>query len=138
MNWPPAIAAGLSGVVGALLVILLTPGLQHHFWRRQRRAELMLRTVEAVNTLTARFIQQWIAANGAKQEYRPTLEWYESFSATEGAVKCLFATDTYKMFKSLENRIEPDLGAIDSRYPNVNAFIEARDAALQALYSEVI
>jgi hypothetical protein len=53
-------------------------------------------------------------------------------------VKSLFAAETYRMFKTFENRIEPNLGTIDSPYPNVNAFIEARDAAVKALYSEVI
>lgn len=124
--------------MGSLLAIFATPVLQHHFWKRQRRAELQLRTVETVNTLTAQFIQQWIAANGAKQAYHPASEWYENFSAAEAAVKALFAADTYKMFKNLEKRIEPNLGTIDRPYPNVNAFIEARDAAVKALYDEVI
>ena len=88
--------------------------------------------------MTAQFIQQWIAANGAKQEYHPASEWYEDFSSAEAAVKALFAADTYRMFKNLENRIEPNLGTIDSPYPNVNAFIKARDAAVKALYREVI
>ncbi len=66
------------------------------------------------------------------------MEWYESFSAAEAVVKALFAADTYRMFKNFENRIEPNLGTIDSPYPNVSAFIEARDAAVKALYGEVI
>ena len=138
MNWPSVITAGLSSLMGSLLAIFATPALQHHFWKRQRRAELKLRTVETVVTVTAKFIQQWIAASGAKQQYSPALEWYENFSAVEATVKALFAAETYRMFKTMENRIEPNLGAIDSQYPNVNAFIEARDAAVKALYSEVI
>lgn len=138
MNWGSIFAAGLGSILGSLLTIFATPLLQHHFWKRQRRAELKLRTVETVNTLTAQFIQQWLAANGAKQKYHPDLEWYESFSAVEAVVKALFADDTYRVFKNLEKRVDPDLGTIDSPHPNVNAFIEARDAAVKALYSEVI
>jgi hypothetical protein len=41
--------------------------LQHHFWKRQRRAELKLRTIETVITLTTQFIQQWMAADGANK-----------------------------------------------------------------------
>jgi len=124
--------------MGSLLAIFATPALQHNFWKRQRRAELKLKTAETINTLTSQFIQQWIAANGTKQKYRPTLEWYESFSAVDAAVKALFTVETYGVFKLVETKIGPDLGTFDSPYPNVNAFIEARDAAVKALYSEVI
>lgn len=124
--------------MGSLLAIFATPVLQHHFWKRQRRAELQLGTIKTVNTLTAQFIQQWIAANGVKQEYHPTSEWYEDFSAAGAEVKALFAVDTHRMFKNLEKRIAPDLGTVGSPYPDVNAFIAARDAAVKALYSEVI
>jgi hypothetical protein len=125
-------------LLGSLLAIFATPVLQHHIWKRQRRAELKLKTIETVNRLIAAFIQQWIAANGAKQEWRPALAWYEEFSAAEAAVKSLFGDDAYKAFKNLEKKIEPNLGTVDSPYPNVNAFIDARDAAIKELYSEVI
>jgi hypothetical protein len=77
MNWTAIITAGLSSLFGSLLEIVATPTLQHHFWRRQRRAELKLKTVEVVNTLANRFIQQWIAADFRKERYKPTLDWYE-------------------------------------------------------------
>ena len=138
VNWPSILTVGLSSLMGSLLAIFATPILQHHIWKRQRRAELKLKTVDTVNTLTAEFIQQWISANGASQEYSPALAWHERFSAAEAAVKSLFADDTYKVFKNLQNRIEPKLGTIGSPYPNVNAFIDARDVAMKALYNEVI
>jgi hypothetical protein len=65
---------GLSGFFGSLLAIIATPTLQHHFWRRQRRAELKLKTVEAINILTNQFIQRWIAANFKKDRHHPILE----------------------------------------------------------------
>jgi hypothetical protein len=52
-----------------------TPSLQHYFWRRQQKAALKLKTIEAVNMLTAQFIQRWIDADGKKQRYSPPLEW---------------------------------------------------------------
>ena len=38
------ISAG-SAIFGSLLAIFLTPRLQHHFWTRQRRAELRRETI---------------------------------------------------------------------------------------------
>jgi len=113
--------------------------LQHHFWKRQRRAEIKLKAIETIATFTSRFIQQWIAANGAGQQYHPTLEWFEDFSAAEAVVKALFERETYDAFKNLEKRVDPELGTdIANQVLNVNAFIEARDKAMEALYSEVI
>jgi hypothetical protein len=115
------------------------PLLQHHFWKRQRRAEIKLKAIETIATFTSRFIQQWIAANGAGQQYHPTLEWFEDFSAAEAVVKALFERETYDAFKNLEKRVDPELGTdIANQVLNVNAFIEARDKAMEALYTEVI
>jgi hypothetical protein len=139
VSWPSIIAAGVSGVTGSLLAIFATPVLQHHFWKRQRRAELKLKTIETVNTLTAQFIQQWIAANGAKENYQPASDWYEKFSAADGDVKALFKAETYKVFKDLEERVDPTLGSdISNPILNVNGFVEARDTAVKAMYCEVI
>ena len=56
----------------------------------------------------------------------------------DAAVKALFTVETYEVYKHLETKTGPELGPFDSPYPNVNAFIVARDAAVKALYSEVI
>src|SRR5918994_7077866 len=45
--------APLIGIASALLAIVLTPTLQHYFWRRQRHAERQLAIIEEVNTLAA-------------------------------------------------------------------------------------
>ena len=136
MNWTPIITAGVSSLFGSLLAIVVTPTLQHYFWRRQRRAELKLKTIEVVNTLTSRFIQQWIAAD-LKERYKPDLVWHEEFSAAEAAVKALFGKTTHQIFKDLKKRIDPDLGGVGP-HPSVHDFIEARDAAVKALYKEVV
>ena len=139
VNWPSVITAGLSGLIGSLLAIFATPWLQHHFWKCQRRAEVKLRTVEIVNALTSQFIQQWIATGHANAAYQSTLEWYEKFSAAEADVKALFGAETYKVFKNLENRVDPALGTdIANPILNVNAFVQATDAAVKALYREII
>lgn len=54
-------------------------------------------------------------------------------------MKALFERETYDAFKNLEKRVDPELGTdIANQVLNVNAFIEARDKAMEALYSEVI
>ena len=139
VNWSSIFAAGLGSILGSLLTIFATPLLQHHLWKRQRRAEIKLKAIETIATFTSNFIQQWIAANGAGQQYHPTLEWFEEFSATEAVVKALFEPETYEAFKNLEKRVDPKLGTcITNEILNANAFIEARDKAMKALYSEVI
>jgi hypothetical protein len=45
--------APLIGIASALLTILLTPTLQHYFWRRQKCAERQLAIIDEVRTLTA-------------------------------------------------------------------------------------
>jgi hypothetical protein len=84
------------------MAIVATPTLQHDFWRRPRRAELKLKTVEAVNTLTSQFIQRWIAADFKKERYQPALDWYEEFSTAEAVVKALFRKSTYQSVQVLQ------------------------------------
>lgn len=139
VNWGSIFAAGLGSILGSLLTIFATPLLQHHFWKRQRRPEIKLEAIETIAALTSKFIQQWIAANGAEQQYHPNLEWFEGFSAADAVVKALLEPETYEAFKNLEKRVDPELGTdIANRFLNVNAFIEARDKAMKALYREVI
>jgi hypothetical protein len=139
VNWGSIFAAGLGSILGSLLAIFATPLLQHYFWKRQRRAEIKLKAIETITTFTSKFIQQWISANGAGQQYHPTLEWFENFSAAEAVVRALFEPETYEAFKNLEKRVDPELGTnISNQILNANAFIEARDKAMKALYSEVI
>ena len=127
MNWSSIFTAGLSSILGSLLTILATPSLQHYFWKHQQRAALKLKTIEAVNTLSAQFIQRWIEADGRKERYAPPLQWYEEFSAIEGPVKALFKAETYTAYKNLEKRVDPDLGTdIKNSLLNVDEFIKAR------------
>jgi hypothetical protein len=54
-------------------------------------------------------------------------------------VKALFKDETYKMFKKLEDRIDPYLGTtITNPILNAADFTVVRDVAMKALYSEVI
>jgi hypothetical protein len=63
----------------------------------------------------------------------------EEFSAVDASVKALFTDETYAAFKNLEKRVDPELGTdISNAIHNADSFIQARDAAVKALYSEVI
>jgi len=106
-------------------------------WRRERRAELQLELIDSLNTLTSQYLQNFIADPG----HVPNLEWFTSFSATDAAVKALFHRDTYAEFKKLEILIGPGMGEPgEPLHPLVASerFVQARDAALKAMYDTVI
>jgi len=103
-------------------------------WQRERRAELQLKAIDAVNTLTSRHVQNFIA----DPKFAPDLEWFSSFCAASATVKALFDDATYSKFKKLEILIEPGLGSESGPTFAVLQFIEVRDDALKAMYSQVI
>jgi hypothetical protein len=78
-----------------------------------------------------------MAAESKKEQPRPASDWHEEFCSTGAAVRALFTKNTYQTFRELEKKIDPDLGDVGP-YPSVHAFIEARDATINALYNEVI
>jgi len=105
--------------------------ISNDMWRRERKSDLQLKTIESVSVLTTDFIQRSIADSG----YRPNVEWFSAFSVTDGAIKALFDDDIYAAFKALEIVIGPR-GSNDTFA--VYEFIEKRDAAIKAMYSFVL
>jgi hypothetical protein len=103
-------------------------------WQRERRAELQLKAIDAVNILTSQHVQNFIADS----KFTPSLEWYSSFSVTSATVKALFDNATYAKFKKLEILIAPGLGSESGPTFAVWQFIEVRDDALKAMYGQVI
>jgi hypothetical protein len=106
-------------------------------WQRERRAELQLKLIDSVNELISDYLQRSIA----DAQYEPTLEWFSSFSAVDAAVKALFDVKTYATFKNLEIRIAPGMneGVQPKNLLGASVqFVEARDAALKAMYGQVI
>jgi hypothetical protein len=131
-----ALIAAASSIIGSLLTIWLTPRLQHHFWKFQRRDDLRLAAINEFNRLTSDFVTEYIAA---PTMYRPSAEWFKAFSALSGNVKALFSDWGFVAFKAVEvmiGRGTPGLGALGNK--TANDFADARDAALRALYGEVI
>jgi hypothetical protein len=132
-----AFVAGLVGGLGSsLLTIFLTPRLQHHFWKLQRREELRLVVINEFNGLRAEFLTGYIAA---PTTYAPSADWHKAFTALSSNIKTLFSDGAFVAFKAAEVMIgpgKPGLGALGQQ--TANDFVEARDAALRALYREVI
>jgi hypothetical protein len=104
--------------------------ISNEMWRRERKAEAQLKTIDAVNTLTTDFLQRSIA----DQDYRPDVEWFSAFGVADAAVKALFDDEAYKAFKALEVLIgKPGIGEIAGAWE----FAETRNTALKALYHQV-
>ena len=61
---PPAFitasAAFVSGILGTLLTIFVTPRLQHYFWKRQKREGIRLTAGTEVNRLAAEFKSDYL------------------------------------------------------------------------------
>ena len=61
----PLVVAGISAgsaILASLLTIVLTPALQHYFWKRQRRDDLRFATASEVNRVASEFITRYLAA----------------------------------------------------------------------------
>ena len=125
-----------SALLATLLTIFLTPRLQHHFWKYQRRAELRLTATDEINNLAAEFITKYREAERTgNHNFIPSIEFFQSFDAAEAKVKALFSTQTFQVFKNMEVMIGPHLGPKGKR--TVDDFIQARDATMRSLYKEI-
>jgi hypothetical protein len=131
-----ALVAAGAAILGSLLTIFLTPQLQHYFWRKQRGDELRLAAIDELNRLAAEFLNGHIATTPAT--FRPSAEWFKAFSMLDAKIKVFFPKK-YKEFKTLEELIPGTAGGLGPMgKQGVHDFVEARDAALRALYEEVI
>jgi hypothetical protein len=134
-----ALVSAASSVVGALLTIWLTPRLQHHFWKYQRRDELRLAAINEFNRLAAEFLTGHISATAAGTNDTPADKWFTEFMAAGATIRALFSEAGFAAFKAVEVMIgsgPPGLGPRGNK--TVDDFVKARDAALRSLYSEVV
>jgi hypothetical protein len=133
--WTNPLTIALVAAGSSLLTMLVAPWLQHHFWRYQQRAELRLAAINEFTRLTSDFITDFISD---EKNYKPAPDWWKAFSTLGSNIKTLFSEATYRAFKTLEEMIGPGPGLGPQGKKSVNDFVEARDAALRALYAEVI
>src|SRR6266851_2953452 len=121
-----ALVAAGSSILGSLLTIWLTPRLQHHLWKRQRRDDLRLAAINEFNRLTSDFVTEYIAAPAT---YKPSLDWHKAFSALSANINALFTFEGFAAFKNVEVMVgpgTPGLGPLG----NATNFVDSRDAAL--------
>jgi len=124
------VAAGAS----LLTIFLLTPWLQRHLWRKQRRDELRLATINEFNRLTSEFLTGFL---DAPETYKPTLEWFAAYNVVGGNIYALFfSRRTAEACSKVGVMIGPGLGPEGKQ--TADDFVKARNAALRALYQEVI
>jgi hypothetical protein len=107
-------------------------------WQRERRSDLQLKAIDTVNVRTSEFIQSVMRSVNDNAVYWPTNEWFSAFDVAGATVKALFDQETYAVFQNLEKRIgqNPKVGGWTT-FP-VNEFVEAREAAINAMYRQVI
>jgi len=131
-----ALVSAGSSVMASLLTIWLTPRLQHYFWKRQRLDDLRLDAINEFNRLAAEFLFEY---SSAPQTYKPSAEWFKTFLALISNIKARFSEKAFSAFKTMEVLIgpgTPGLGPEGNK--TISDFVEARDAALRALYAEVV
>jgi hypothetical protein len=132
-----ALVAAGAAVLGSLLTIFLTPWLQRHFWRKQRRDELRLETIYELKRLAAEFQHGHM---DAPVTFRPSATWWKTFIMLDADIKSLFPDRVYVAFKGFEALTGPSKygGLGPEGRQNIHDFVKARDAVIRALYSEVI
>ncbi len=124
------VAGTLAGIVGSLLTIFLAPRIQHSFWKRQRSEELRLAAINDFNRLTNDFL--------AWELYRHPIsrpEWFAAMNTAAATIGVLFSHQAWLAVQAVDHMIKPGL-VLDPT--ERGKFVEARDAALRALYREVI
>jgi len=120
-----------SAVIATLLTLFLTPRLQHYFWKRQRREELRLATIQEINRLTSEFITNHIA----DPAYAPSREFFQGLQIASADLRALFSSRAWRAFREMEAMIGSNLGGDEGHTPA--DFIAARDRTLRVLYQEV-
>lgn len=122
----------LIGVASTLITLFLSPRLQHYFWGHQRISELRLRVLERLNSLAAEFLYNYLK----NSDFQPDDQFYRSLMILTADIKILFSQQAFDRFKELEVMIGPNLGPTGKG--SIGAFIDARDAALRAIYAEAV
>jgi hypothetical protein len=125
-----------SGVVSTLLTIILSPRLQHHFWTRQRSAELRVEVANKVNEEAGDFI----TGHGMFEDYSLSFQQLATMQVVEGQVKALFSDESVKSYMQMQRLIAAKAGRSRGLGPEgkstIDDFLMARDAALRDLYKE--
>ena len=129
--WTHPLTVALVAISSSLLTIFLTPRLQHHFWKYQRCDELRLEAINEFNRLTNEFLA---AQNFGRPIHDPE-RWFAAMNTAAARVEVLFSDHASLAIKAVDNMIKP---GVRLQGEGAEDFVKVRDAALRALYREVI
>jgi hypothetical protein len=117
---------------GMVLFAVVMLSLNHYFYMRRRLMDLRLESIHEVNWLLAQYLTNWIT----DREYVPSEDFLHTFRAATSKTWSLFSDPTCQIFYRIEAMVEPNLGGPPGGKRDVDAFLQAQDAALRALYNE--
>jgi hypothetical protein len=156
----------LIGAVGSLLAILLTPRLQHWFWKRQRRAELLSATLDEFHLLAAEFLSLYTGqategtgyperqgigeplknasrsrvVNAYPRQHKPPQlsdDFLRRWFAARTKVKCHFPPGINERFDKLDARVMNRVNPETPFADFVEGFQGEWTATLKAMYKEI-
>ena len=119
-------------LAGMILVIIAMLSLNYYFYMRRRLMDVRLESVHEVNWLLAQFLTNWIS----DREYVPSEDFLQTFRAATSKTWALFSDTPCQIFRRIEAMVDPNFGARPGGERDVDAFLQAQDAALRALYRE--
>jgi hypothetical protein len=97
----------LSAMLGGVIVAFVAPWIQHHFWKRQRYAELCLLRIDQVAKASNKFISSVRRWHDEKEKWqRERIEFFWAWKALAIEVRALVSTETGKKFSPFDLLIE--------------------------------
>lgn len=89
--------------------MILTPRLQHHFWKLQRLADLQFETIRELNTLMAEYLAGHISKDtGQDPSWRPSQDFFIRLRASMTQLSVLFSKKVWDTFKRVEEMLTAD------------------------------
>jgi hypothetical protein len=138
MSATPFLVGAIVGIMSALLTILITPNLQHYFWRRQRHAEWQFAMIEELNMLIAAMEPRLagLVSGVMGQEERQT---YQEMVGLLANIRALFFPLASERCQALHQAIRAGWSATD---PELRGRMrqhiqEIHQDALRALYQDM-
>lgn len=119
-------------LAGMTLVSIVMLSLNHYFYMQRRLTDVRLESIHEVNWLLAQFLTNCTA----DRNYVPSEDFLQSFRAATSKAWALFSDPTCQILRRIEAMVDPNLGAHPGGTREVDAFLQAQDAALRALYRE--
>jgi hypothetical protein len=119
----------LTGAIGALVAIVLTPWTQHFFWSLARRAEIRFTTIIEINNLWAAFLHHAILREQGRESLLSD-DFFSRLDASSAQIRALFSSESLDAFNNVHTMIGHGIN------PNVpvHDFVSARQQALSDLY----